>query len=154
MDCNASGDPATESPTNMVTINCAAKAGLYVQPGLSTGDLQYSHYVLTTQKLDAWRFARRLSNQSNASGAHGRPRHVGPFVCENRTVTLRGFDAALMVCTRSYRRIEGLYDITVRATSLNDSKRGFASHLDMHGVEFAAGMQFVKRYVEAMAWTQ
>ncbi len=154
VDCNAAGDPAADSPVHMVTINCAAKAGLYVQQGLTTGDIRYSHYVLTTDSLDAWRFAHRLSKLSRASGAFGRRKHVGPFDCETNIVTLRGFDASLLVCARSYRDAEGLYDITVRVLSLNESKRGFASHLDMHGVEFAAGMQFVKRYVEAMEWTQ
>jgi len=77
---------------------------------------------------------------------------VGPFACENRVVALKGFDASLMVCTRAYRRIEGLYDFTVRVSSLNHPKRGFASHLDMYGLEFEAGMQFIRRYVEAMEW--
>ena len=58
------------------------------------------------------------------------------------------------MCSRSYRRLEGLYDITVRVASLNQPRQGFVSHLDMFGVEFDAGMRFVKRYVEAMQWTQ
>ena len=39
-----------------------------------------------------------------------------------------------------------------RVISLNQPARGFASHLDMLGVEFEAGMHFVRRYVEAMQW--
>ena len=65
---------------------------------------------------------------------------------------LQGFDAGLLVCTRGYRKFDGLYDITVRVVSLNQPTRGFASHLDMLGVEFDAGMRFVRRYVEAMQW--
>ena len=57
-----------------------------------------------------------------------------------------------MVCTRAYRKLEGLYDFTVRVSSLNNPKRGFASHLDMYGLEFEPGMRFVKRYVEFMEW--
>jgi len=152
IDCNAAGDPAPDQPVQVVRINCSAKAGLYVQQGLYSGDLRYSHYVLTTDKLDAWRFSRRLSDLAAATGAHGSRRHVGPFSCENRNVSLKGFDASVMVCVRGYRKLEGLYDFTVRVSSLNGSKRGFASHLDMYGLEFAAGMSFIKRYVEAMEW--
>lgn len=152
IDCNASGDPAPDQPVQVVRINCSAKAGLYVQQGLYSGDLRYSHYVLTTDKLDAWRFSRRLSDLAAATGAHGSRRHVGPFSCENRNVSLKGFDASVMVCVRGYRKLEGLYDFTVRVSSLNGSKRGFASHLDMYGLEFGAGMSFIKRYVEAMEW--
>jgi S1-C subfamily serine protease len=150
IDCNAAGDPSPDQPVHMVRINCSAKAGLYVQQGLYSGDLRYSHYVLTTEKLDAWRFARRLSDIAAATGAHGSRKHVGTFACENANVKLRGFDAALMVCVRAYRKLDGLHDFTVRVSSLNGGKRGFASHLDMYGMEFAAGMDFIRRYVGAM----
>ncbi len=152
IDCNAAGDPAPDQPVQIVRVNCSAKAGLYVQQGLYSGDLRFSHYVLTTDKLDAWRFSRRLSDLAAATGAHGSRRHVGPFSCENKTISLKGFDASVMVCVRGYRKLEGLYDFTVRVSSLNGSKRGFASHLDMYGLEFDAGMNFIKRYVEAMEW--
>lgn len=152
IDCQAAGDPAPDQAVQMVRVDCSAKAGLYVQQGLYTGDLKYSHYILTTDKLDAWRFANKLATLSAATGAFGRRRHVGPFACKNSAVRLQGFDASLMVCARGYRRFEGLYDITVRAVSLNESTRGFASHIDMYGVDFDAGMRFVQRYVEVMRW--
>ncbi len=152
IDCNASGDPAPDQPVQIVRINCSAKAGLYVQQGLYSGDLKYSHYILSTDKLDAWRFAQRLSGLAAATGAYGSRRHVGPFSCENKIIGLKGFDASVMICVRSYRKLDGLYDFTVRVSSLNGSKRGFASHLDMYGLEFDAGMRFIKRYVEVMEW--
>ena len=136
----------------LVRINCSAKAGLYVEQGLYSGDLRYAHYVLSTDKLDAWRFAQRLSELATATGAYGSRRHVSAFSCENRNVRLKGFDASLMTCVRAYRKIEGLYDFTVRVSSLNSAKRGFASHLDMYGLEFDAGMKFIQRYVDAMEW--
>ncbi len=152
VDCNASADPDSEQPVQMVTIGCAAKAGLYVEHGLYSGDFRFAHYVLSTTKLDAWRFAHRLSALSGAAGEHGNRKYVGPFTCENSTIQLKGFDASALVCTRSHRKLEGLYDITVRVTSLNELHRGFASHLDMYGVAFDDGMRFVRRYIESMEW--
>jgi len=152
IDCIASGDPAPDQPVHIVRINCSAKAGLYVQQGLYGGNLKYSHFVLSTSKLDAWRFARQLSDGAFAFGEHGSRRHVGPFSCNNRIVGLKGFDAGVLVCVRGYRKFEGLYDFTVRVSSLNGSKRGFASHLDMFGLEFEAGLRFIKRYVDALEW--
>lgn len=152
MDCSGSGDPAPDQPVQTISIQCAAKAGLYVQHGLYSGDIRYAHYILTTDKLDAWRFSQRLGGMSSASGGYGSRKHVGPFACSTDIVKLKGFDASVLVCVRSYRKLEGLYDFTVRATSLNQSHRGFASHLDMHGMDFEAGMRFVRRYVEAMQW--
>lgn len=153
IDCNAAGDPTPDQPVQVVRINCSAKAGLYIEQGLYSGDLRYSHYVLSTDKLDAWRFAQKLSEVATATGAYGSRRHVSPFSCDNRNVRLKGFDASLMVCVRAYRKIEGLYDFTVRVSSLNSAKRGFASHLDMYGLEFDSGTRFIQRYVDAMEWT-
>ncbi len=152
IDCNAGGDPSPNQPVQMISINCAAKAGLYVQQGLYSGDLRYAHFILTTDKVDAWRFANKLSDLASATGAFGSRRHVGPFACENRVVALKGFDASVLVCTRAYRKLDGLFDFTVRVSSLNNPRRGFASHLDMYGLEFEPGMRFIKRYVEAMEW--
>jgi S1-C subfamily serine protease len=152
IDCSAAGDPAPDQPVHQVGIRCSAKAGLYVQDGLYGGNLRYSHFVLSTTELDAWRFARQLSYRASARGANGSRRHVGPFACDDRILRLKGFDASVLVCARNYRKLEGLYDFTVRVSSLNGSKRGFASHLDMYGLEFDAGMRFIKRYVDAMEW--
>lgn len=154
VDCNASSDPAPEQPVQIVRVGCSAKAGLYVEQGLYSGDLRFEHFVLETGKLDAWRFAHRMSNLSLATGAFGRRRYVGPFSCDTGVVKLKGFDASLMTCVRSHRKLEGLYDITARVTSLNESLRGFVSHVDLHGVEFEAGMGFLRRFVEAMEWNR
>jgi serine protease Do len=152
IDCTATGNPVPNDPVQTERIACAAKAGLYVQQSLSSGEIKYLHVALSTEKLDSWRFSGRLANLTSASGAFGSKRHVGPYACENRVVRLKGFDAGLLVCTRSYRKLEGLYDFTVRVSSLNSGKRGFASHLDMYGLEFTAGMDFIQRYIAAMEW--
>jgi len=152
INCNASGSPTTDDPVQVERINCFAKAGLYLQQGLFSGDLRYAHYILTTDKLDAWRFSARLSALTHAVGNYGILRHVAPYACDDRVVGLKGFDAAVLVCARGYRKFNGLYDLTVRVSSLNSLKRGFASHLDIYGVEFAPGMAFIRRYVDAMEW--
>jgi hypothetical protein len=152
INCSASGNPETEDPVQMVQIRCNGKAGLYVQQGHYSGDLKFAHYVLTSDTLDSWRFASRLSSLTLTMGRFGLPRHVGPYACQDRIVGLKGFDAGLLVCARRYRKFEGLYDFTVRISSLNASKQGFASHLDIHGVAFEPGMKFIRRYVEAMEW--
>lgn len=152
VDCNASGDPTPNQPVQVEAIQCAAKAGLYVQQGLYSGDMVYQHYVHTTDTLDNWRFYKRLRNSAAASGRFGSRKHVGPLSCRTDNVKLQGFDANMLVCTRAYRKFGGLYDFTVRVVSLDPAKRGFASHLDMNGVAFDAGMRFVRRYVESMQW--
>ena len=152
IDCNASANPAPEQPLEIVRVQCSAKAGLYVEQGFYSGDLRFEHFVLTATKLDPWRFANRISKHSVATGAYGQRKYVGPFSCSSGIVKLKGFDASVMTCARSHRKLEGLYDITARVTSLTEPRRGFASHIDIHGVEFEPGMKFLMRFIEAMEW--
>ncbi len=152
VDCGANGNPLRNDPVDRVNILCYAKAGVFIKKQLSSGDIQYRHIVETTDKLDAWRFAYRLSALTGAMGKHRTNKEVGPFACEDRIVALKGFDAAVAVCVRSYRKFEGLYDFTVRVSSMSGVTHGFASHLDILGVGFDDGMDFVRRYVAAMEW--
>ncbi len=153
VDCNASGDTISDLPTQTERIACSAKAGLYVQQNMYSGDLDFSHVVMTTTKLDAWRFARRLKFSSFPGGGFNSPKNVAPFACKNHVVRLNELDADLLICTRAYRLFDGLYDISARVLSLNHSTRGFSSNLQLNGVDFAAGMKFVNRYVKAIKWT-
>lgn len=152
VECGASGNPTPNDPVQTVRIHCSAKAGVHVQQGLHSGDLKYQHIVLSTEKLGAWRFAAKLSALTSAAGERGSRRHVGPLGCRSAVVALKGFDASLLVCVRAYRKLKGLYDFTVRVTSLNAPRQGFTSHLDMFGLEFEPGMAFIRRYVAAMEW--
>ena len=152
VQCNASGTPDPNQPVQSVRINCQTKAGLFLQSGLQSGDLSFSHSVLSTEKLDPWRFTNRLSWNGAGFAASGQRQHVGPFACRDRSVKLNGFDAALTLCTRSYRKLADLYDFILVVKSLNGTQRGFASRLTMTGMEFEPAMAFIQRYVAAMEW--
>jgi hypothetical protein len=53
---------------------------------------------------------------------------------------------------RQYRLFSGLYDIAVNVTSVHSSERALVSQLDLRGVGFEPGMQFVRRFLGAMQW--
>ncbi len=152
VDCNANGSVDASEPVQSVRIVCSAKAGLYLQQGLYAGDIRFSHAVLSTEKLGAWRFAKRLSGQAASGGSYGSKRHVAPYACQDRNVALKGFEAHTLMCVRAYRKLEGLYDFTLRVVSLNGDSQGFVSQLDIFGLDFDAGVDFARRYLAAMEW--
>jgi S1-C subfamily serine protease len=153
IDCNATGNVDASEPVHSVRISCSAKAGLYLQQGLYSGDIRFAHKVFSTAKLGAWRFTNRLSKQAAGGAGYGSKRHVAPYGCETRNVALKGFDARAQLCVRAYRKLDGLYDVSLRVVSLNGTATGFVSRLDMFGMEFDAGMSFARRYLAAMEWT-
>ena len=63
-----------------------------------------------------------------------------------------GFDARISTCARQYRLFAGLYDLAVTVTSINSTQRAVVSQLDLQGVDFESGTQFVRRYLGAMRW--
>jgi serine protease Do len=150
VDCNANASPSATAPVQAVRVMCSAKAQIYLGQSLTTGNFAYAHTVLTSAKLDAWRFAHRLSAGGGGFVVPGNRRHVGPLACESKVVALKGFDADVSICTRAYRKLTGLYDFSVRVTSVSGASHGFTSSLDMNGMEFDAGMIFIRHFVDAM----
>lgn len=151
-NCGATADTQSEIALHTVRITCSARAGVYVQSSLTTGDIDFQHVVLSTDRLDAWRFANRLAAQTSTSGRGGTTAQHGPFACDRSTVQLKGFDADMTICARGYRSFDGLYDVTLRLASLNGRQRGFVSQLHMTGMDYPSALAFVRRYVGAMEW--
>lgn len=155
VDCSAVSSPPPSRALLLQRVSCRANVGLSVEPGLATGDFQFSHAVLAGDDLADLQFAAQLERMAaTATPTPGTPSHVHPFACRNSTVNLDGFQAAVTLCTRSYRRYEDLYDVTLVAVSLNQPRKGFVSNLTLRGVEFEAGMRFARRYLRAMQWTR
>ncbi len=150
VDCSATASPSATAPVQAVRISCSAKAQIYLGQSLSTGNFTFTHTVLTSARLDPWRFAHRLSAGGNSPFSPANRRHVGPVACETKIVALKGFDADVSICTRAYRKLTGLYDFNVRVTSISGTSHGFTTSLDMSGMEFGSGMIFIRHFVDAM----
>ena len=148
VNCSAFGNTQPKQPVEITQIRCSANAGLLIENGLPSGDLQYSYTVLSTKVLGAWRFAKQLSKRTTTNDYHGQRKYVGPYTCQNRIVGLKGFEASLMLCVRSHRKLDGLYDFVMRVVSLNGKNNGFVSNTSLYGAEFKSGMKFLKHFAE------
>ncbi|MEO7386963.1 MAG: serine protease [Gammaproteobacteria bacterium] len=155
VDCTAvAGQPPVRGLL-LQSVACRATAGLSVEPGLLMGDFQFSHAVLVADGLQPLQFAEQLRRAAAvASVRSGSPQHVNAYACRNSTVNLNRFQGVVTLCARRYRLYEGLYDITLVVTSLNEPQRGFVSTATLRGVDFTAGMEFTRRYLKAMRWTR
>jgi S1-C subfamily serine protease len=155
VDCTAiPGTPAVSSLL-LQQVACRATVGLSVEPGLQTGDFEFSHSVLVADGLHPLQFAEQLRDASAAApGRRGSAEHVLGWSCRQSLVNLTRLQAAVVLCARRYRRYDGLYDLTLVVTSRNQPLRGFVSTATLRGVDFAAGLDFTRRYLEAMRWTR
>jgi len=159
VDCTAIPGTPPVQRLLLQRVACSATVGLSVEPGLQTGDFQFSHAVLVADGLHPLQFAEQLRRTAAAAPARttagtGSPEHVNAWNCRPGTVNLERFQAGVTLCVRSYRRYEGLYDVALVVTSRNEPLRGFVSTASLRGVDFAAALDFARRYLEAMRWTR
>jgi hypothetical protein len=149
-DCSTTGSSEAPERLQVETISCFARAGVLLQLDLEVGRIEFQHRVLKAQGLHALQFSQRLNSMAEGYARSGSARNVAPFACRDALVSLDGFDARVTTCARQYRLFTALYDIAVTVTSINSSERAVVSQLDMRGVGFEPGMQFVRRFLGVM----
>jgi serine protease Do len=152
IECNTTGASESSQRLRIETIGCASRAGVLVQGDLEVGRIRFQHRIVRAQELHPLQFAQRINGIAEGYRRDGVPRHVAQFACKNALVSLDGFDARVSTCARQYRLFSGLYDIAVTVTTINSTQRAVVSQLDLRGVGFEPGMQFVRRFLEAMRW--
>lgn len=151
-ECSSNGASEAWRKLQLETINCSARGGVLLQMDLEVGNVRFEHRVAQAQGLHPLQFAQRVNRIVAGYSRSGSARHVAPYACRDALVSLDGFDARVSTCARQYRLFADLYDIAVTVTSINSSERAVVSQLDLSGVGFEPGMQFVRRYLGSMRW--
>ncbi|MEO6079618.1 MAG: serine protease [Steroidobacteraceae bacterium] len=152
IECNTTGASESSERLRIEAIGCEARAGLLVQRDLAVGSIRFQHRVVRAQELHPLQFAQRVNRMAVSYQRFGSALNLAPFACRDALVSLDGFDARVTTCARQYRLFSGLYDIAVTVTSINSTQSAVVSQLDLGGVGFEPGMQFVRRFLEAMRW--
>ncbi|MFT7721531.1 MAG: serine protease [Roseateles sp.] len=132
---------------------CRMDHALFVGGGLQTGWLDMSHEAYDGRKLGALRFARQYSD-SFRNERLGRADKSGtaPY-CKEQFVDRAGLPLRAVVCLRAYRKLEGLHDLSVLVTTVDDSRQGALGRFDARGVSFDNALKLVAHYLEGFAWT-
>jgi hypothetical protein len=151
-ECATTGSSEAAGGLQTETIKCTGRSGVLLLLDLEVGNVTWEHRVLRGQRLHPLQFAQRVTDIAASHQRTGVARHVAPFACRNALVSLDGFDARITTCARQYRLFASLYDLAVTVTSINSSESAVITQLDLRGVGFDAGMQFVRRFLGAMQW--
>jgi serine protease Do len=151
-DCTTTGNSEARQGLQTETISCAARTGVLLLLDLEVGQVSFRHQVLRAQRMHPLQFAQRVDDVAARHQRTGSAQHVAPFACRDALVSLDGFDARITTCARQYRLFPGLYDLAVTVASINGTDRAVVSQLDLRGVSFESGMQFVRRFLGGMQW--
>lgn len=115
---------------------------------LTTGFIQLRHEVYDAPKFSALRFARMHSqSMANEPFALRGTAHKTAAECSERFIDRDGMAMRAVVCASAYRKMRGLYDVSVLVASVNRATQGVQGRLDARGVSFDNGLALVAHYL-------
>lgn len=140
------------------STSCALRSSLYIDSSFTTGTVSWDHTYRIGEKLGAWRFAawqqRVVASQGKGADAVGaKPtRYLTRALCEDRFIDGQGIAYRAAVCVRAHREFDGLFDVSVRANSVDREIESLSSSLEAKGVSFANAQRLIRAFLEVSKW--
>lgn len=72
--------------------------------------------------------------------------------CRQDFVQLKGMPARVVLCMRAYRKLTGLYDLTVLVASVNQPKSSVLGRMDAAGLSFDNALLLSRHFLDGFAW--
>jgi len=151
---NADQIPKPRTAVN--TTRCTSATGIFVSDRILTGrvDLAYSYYKAID--LNAFQFAKELSQRSGGPGIDPRAgKRLTAQECRDDFVAAAaGGKPPLRAtwCMRAYREFEGLYDVILLALTQDSDREALLAQITLQGVSHANAVALGRRFLEAIEW--
>jgi hypothetical protein len=154
--CWGDASDSSQKSFRYQSARCDLGSSVYLLDRMRAGTVSLQHQVSTAQTLSALRFAnirsKSFTNERHLYSSHNRYRTASR--CTEDFVKTSHLPMRAVVCVRAYRKLEGLYDISTLAVSLDANREGLESQLTLNGVDFERGMAESRRFVEAISRAQ
>jgi len=153
-ECNADSYVEPHKLYETVTHSCSNKEDIFISNSLRTGSIKIQHQLITTDKLNRYRFYNLYSDifkMYNGSWT-GSEEELTKYACRMGTVEHNGAVFKTMFCARAYKKLPGVYDVAFKAAALGDRNQGLVTSLFLTGVSFEKGMLLSRDYLEKISW--
>lgn len=151
--CWADADRSPEQPWELVRHQCSTDDYLYLSDGQWTGVVSMTHEVYSSDELNPLRFhALYRGAFSEHYGSWGDREEVTSYRCVTRNVGRTEGPLRAVICLRRFRKLEGLYDLVVRAAALGTPREGLVTTLELSGVSYDNATRVARRFLEAIRW--
>ena len=133
---------------------CEMDSRIFVTGRLTTGTLTVRHEAYDGHKLGVLRFADRYSDsfKNEAFGGGGKDRTAPQ--CHQRYVDRGGLPLRAVLCMSAYKKLTGLYDLSVLVATVDASQIGVQGRFDARGVSFDNAIKLSAYYLEGFGWTR
>ncbi len=154
MRCWGSASPADAQGLQMQRTQCRMEQALFISEELQTGYLGVTQEAYDGSKLGALRFSRQFSASFRNERLGGADKdRTAPYCTEDFVQQKDGPPLRSVACLRAYRKLEGLYDVSVLVTNVDASTEGALGRFDARGVSFANATRLTRHYLQGFAWT-
>ncbi len=144
--CWGSSTPAEARGLQFERSDCTMDSRVFVNAGLLTGYITVRHEAYDGRKLGWLRFAERYSRSFRNEGFGGGPQRTPPQ-CRERYVQGEGLLLRAVLCMRAYKRLPGLYDLSLLVATLDAADTGVQGRFDAYGVSFDNAARLAAHYL-------
>ena len=134
---------------------CDMDTQIYVSGSLTTGAVTVRHETYDGRKLGTLRFASRYSASfaNERFGGNGSRDRTAPQ-CHERYVDRDGLPLRAVLCMSAYKKLTGLYDVSVLVATVDAPRSGVQGRFDASGVSFENALKLSEHYMEGFGWTR
>ena len=153
MRCWGSSTSADAKGLEYERSECSMNQSVYIRGGLSTGSLKTQHEIYDGRKLGPLRFARQYS-RSFANEHFGGGAQRTAAQCSERFIESGGLPLRAVLCMSAYRKLAGLYDMSVLVATVSDNTTGMQGRFDATGVSYDNALKLADFYLKGYGWMQ
>lgn len=153
MRCWGRSSPPDSTGLEYERSDCHLPPSLFVSDSLVTSGLSVRHEIYGGEKLGVWRFTRLFGDAFRNERFGGtQDRDFTAPQCHERFVTQADLKLRVVLCMRAYRKLPGLFDLSVLVATQDQSDAGAQGRFDAGGVSFDNAMRLARHYLEGFAW--
>jgi serine protease Do len=155
MRCWGRSTPADTKGLEFEHAECAMDTRVFVSGWLTTGSLNVRHEAYDGAKLGTLRFAQRYtaSFANEGLGGPGDGARTAPQ-CHERYVDRDGLPLRAVLCVSAYKKLTGLFDVSVLVATVDAPQQGVQGRFDAQGVTFDNALKLAAHYLEGFRWTR
>jgi serine protease Do len=152
MRCWGSSEPSRTGGLDLERSDCVMDTRIFVGD-YTTGAIGVRHEAYDGNHLGALRFAARYAASfHNESFSRLGPEFQTKPQCHEDYVDRNGLPLRAVACLRAYKKLPGLYDLSVLVVTLDQSQAGVEGRFDAQGLSFPNAQKLAKYYLQAYGW--
>jgi hypothetical protein len=143
-----------EHPYTFTTYQCSTEEDLFLTDQNRTGVVSFFHRHLASSRLSALRFSALYSAtfSEEVYGTDATREDVTNYRCHTDFLQVGELTLRAAFCLRAYRKFPGLYDLVLRAATLDSDSAGVQTSLTLAGFSAQNARLLARRYLEAFSW--